>query len=978
MPNQYIKKIGITNNSDFKDHAKIGSDYLYERWESVDAVLQHHIDEQYRFFFARPEYNQDTDTITWYTKNWKEEICPIRIGLLSEPEQTDKYKRIFNETLNYYRSVVSKLSHNSDEYKILKRAIQNIDNPKYIDNFVFAINNQVVCLAWGMTLLENTKKPIESVVTDVPKIPIKKYAIRFAVGEHGAIEGNFSLRMPKGYTIMPTDIPTVKTNDGYEFVGWDINPDGFVVDGNQTFMANIQKVNNTIDNNLIDSIEGDTEQPIEEQSSALENNLPPSDVGVSQPWYKRFWLWLISTLTAFGHWFRKKGWKWLLAILLLLLLILLLQYCSDNNRDSIINDNDAVWIDDDRVHHGDGGIYDPGNPYESAPNPTNPGSGYEDLQPVLPDRPNEILPIEGTPEIIPGNPTIIGNRLNILMENDSKSILDLVRAFKTEYPEEQYKVVYYDDVVKRIQIEFPSEEREELKRKIPSQFSEFQVFVFDESLFEGSYTPNDPACTIEQSWYLNAIEASSAWDITRGSKDITVAVVDNGFNLNHPEFKDKIVMPYNVWTHDRTIFPLEEDHGTHVAGIAIGNADNGIGIAGIAPLCTFMPIQVANQGGIMTTTSVLDGILYALYQGADVINVSLGQQFQGLDRYPEAEQRAIINNRFKEEERLWREVMRIAQKHNNATIVVAAGNDNVLAGVEALQRPELFVTVSAVSETISPIRKADFSNYGEYSTISAPGVDIYSSCKNGYESMSGTSMAAPIVSGAIALLKSVNEGLTTQQIICALQSTGKSVRDNVGNLLQIHKAIQKVQEGNLNDCEPQPSTGDVQVLLSWNNYNDLDLLCVDPNNDLVCFKQPRVPSGGMLEIDMNVNARHSNQPIENIYWPQGQAPQGMYHVFISYYAQHESNINRTPYKVIVKYGGKEEIFEGDIEYKQSREPLSIFAFALGNDLEQPSPPQQTEDPNRNAQRQRIRQQLEQRRNELQQELNDIDNQLRNM
>ena len=976
MPNLYVKKIGNTSNSDFKDHAKIGADYLYERWESVNAVLQHYIEDQYRFFFARPEFDQDTDTIAWYTKNWEEETCPIRIGELNEPEETDKYKLIFNETLNYYRNVVSKLSHNSDEYKILNRAIQNIDNPKYIDNFVFAINEQVVCLAWGMTLLENTKKPIESVITDVPKVPIKKYAIRFVIDEHGTIEGNFSLRMPKGYTIKPTDIPLVKTDDGYEFIGWDINPDGFVVDGNKTFKANVREINNVVDNNLIDNIEDDIKPLIEEQSSS-EDNIQSSDAEVLQPWYKRFWIWLLSILSAFGLWFIKKGWKWLLAILLLLLLIFLLKCCTDSG-ESVINEDDTVWIDDDdRVQDG-GGIYDPGNPYESAPNPTNPGSGYEDLQPLLPDRPNEILPIEGTPKIIPGNPAIIGNRLNILMENESKSILDLVRAFKTEYPEEQYKVVYYDDVVKRIQIEFPSEEREELKRKIPSQFSEFQVFVFDESLFEGSYTPNDPACTTEQSWYLNAIEAPSAWDITRGSKDITVAVVDNGFNLNHPEFKDKIVMPYNVWTHDRTIFPLEEDHGTHVAGIAIGNADNGIGIAGIAPLCTFMPIQVANQGGIMTTTSVLDGILYALYQGADVINVSLGQQFQGLDRYPEAEQRAIINNRFKEEERLWREVMRIAQKHNNATIVVAAGNDNVLAGVEALQRPELFVTVSAVSETVSPIRKADFSNYGEYSTISAPGVDIYSSCKNGYVSMSGTSMAAPIVSGAIALLKSVNESLTTQQIICALQSTGKPVRDNVGNLLQIHKAIQKVQDGNLNDCEPQPSTGDVQVLLSWNNYNDLDLLCVDPNNDLVCFKQPRVPSGGMLEIDMNVNGHHSNQPIENIYWPQGEAPQGMYHVFISYYEQHESNINKTPYKVIVKYGGKEETFEGDIEYKQSREPLSICSFTLGNYQQQPSPPQQTDDPNREAQRQRIRQQLEQRRNELQQELNDIDNQLRNM
>lgn len=965
MSNQYIEKIGVTKISDFKDHVKIGGDYLYERWDSVYAVIQYHIEEKYKFFLARPECNSQEDTIYWFTKPWKEESSPIQIGKIQDIELVDKYKLIFNETLNHYKEVLSGFSHASDEYKILKRAIQNIDDSNYIENFVFAIGEQVICCAWGMTILEKHKKNIDSIIIDVPPLPIKKYSIRFLVDKPATIDGNDYLRKPKGYVITSADIPHINIGEDYDFLEWDTNPDGYVVEGDKTFTAQIQNKENT---NTIIVPDDDSENVKKESNNLIEK----------KPWYKRFWIWLTSILATLWHWFRKKGWKWLLLLLLLLLLIFLLKECS-GGCNGIINDRDTAWIDgDDNVRNGEGGIYDPGNPYEGVPSPTGPGSGYEDLQPLLPDRPNKIQPIEGEPEIIPGNPSIIGNRLNILMENESKSILDLVRAFKNEYPGEEYKVVYYDDVVKRIQIEIPANEREKMKQNIPSQFSEFQVFVFDESLFEGSYIPNDPAYEEEQYWYLNAIEALSAWDITRGSKDITVAVVDNGFNLNHPEFKDKIVMPYNVWTHDKNIFPQEVDHGTHVAGIAIGNMDNETGIAGIAPLCTFMPIQVANKDGIMTTTSVLDGILYALYQGADVINVSLGQQFQGLDRYPEAEQRAIINNRFKEEERLWREVMRIAQKHNNATIVVAAGNDNVLAGVEALQRPELFVTVSAVSETISPIRKADFSNYGEYSTISAPGVDIYSSCQNGYESMSGTSMAAPIVSGAIALLKSVNEGLTTQQIICALQSTGKSVRDNVGNLLQIHKAIQKVQEGNLNDCEPQPSTGDVQVLLRWNNYNDLDLLCVDPNNDLICFKQPRVPSGGMLEIDMNVNARHSNQPIENIYWPQGQAPQGVYHVLISYYAQHESHINKTPYKVVVKYGGKEETFEGEIEYKQSREPLSICTFTLGDNQKQPSPPQQTEDPNRNAQRQRIRQQLEQRRNELQQELNDIDDQLRNM
>ncbi|MDR1182842.1 MAG: S8 family serine peptidase, partial [Bacteroidales bacterium] len=354
-----------------------------------------------------------------------------------------------------------------------------------------------------------------------------------------------------------------------------------------------------------------------------------------------------------------------------------------------------------------------------------------------------------------------------------------------------------DDVVKRMQIEIPKEEREQLKQSIPGQFApEYELFVFDEALFKGVYTPNDPAFADPgKAWYLNAVHASQAWDITRGSEKITVAIVDNGFNLKHPELRGKVVQPYNVWTHSDEIFPQQVDHGTHVAGTALAVAGNGKGLCGIAPNCKFMPVQVADKRGMMTTTSALDGILYALYQGADVVNVSLCSQFAGLSQFPESAQQELIRSHFKEEERLWREIMRIAASHNS-TIVVAAGNDNVLAGIEALQRPELFITVSAVDKNSQSFDKAGFSNYGPFSTVSAPGVDIYSSTgKNDYQAMTGTSMAAPIVAGAVALMKSMNDTITTKQIICILQSTGVETRGNIGKLIQLDKALEKVKSG---------------------------------------------------------------------------------------------------------------------------------------------------------------------------------------
>jgi len=674
-----------------------------------------------------------------------------------------------------------------------------------------------------------------------------------------------------------------------------------------------------------------------------------------------------SLWRRFRLWFTDKGcFKWLLCLLLLLLLLLLFCWlfrnCSGNTAAPIPYPiADKPWIHDD-PRSGKGGIYNPGDPYKPVPTPP-------EYREVLP--PNQgVLPPVDTAEIIrnPENPAIIGNRLNILMENEDKSIMDLAKDFKAKYPDDKYKVVYYDDVVKRMQIEVPTEERAQLKQEIPAKFApEYELFIFDEALFETNYTPNDPAFNDQnKSWYLKAINAPQAWDIIKsrnGGRCLTVAIVDNGFSLEHPEFKDKVVMPYNVWLHSNEIFPAEVDHGTHVAGTALAIMDNGIGISGIASESAFMPIQVKNKQGMMTTTSILDGVLYALYQGADVINISLGPMFQGT--LPENVQRNIQDNHFKEEERLWNEVMKISNKHK-AIIVTAAGNENMLAGVDPMNRPKNFIIVSAVDKNNREYSKAGFSNYGDYSTVSAPGVDIYSTVgKDNYGAMNGTSMATPIVSGAVALMKNLNEELTAEQIICILQSTGLAADGKIGNVIQLDKALQKVMSGEFTDCESRPetpSTGDVQVLLSWENYNDLDLACVDPSGDRVWFKNKRIRSGGILEIDMNVKPNDSKTPIENIYWPQGSAPNGTYGVYLWLYKQHEANINETSYKILVKYGDKTEEFTGKIKIEDG--PVHITTFTLGNANAPPSNSRRDE--------------LLREREKLQRKINEIDNELSNL
>lgn len=389
-------------------------------------------------------------------------------------------------------------------------------------------------------------------------------------------------------------------------------------------------------------------------------------------------------------------------------------------------------------------------------------------------------------------------------------------------------------------------------------------------------------------------------------------------------------MPYNVLKHSSETFPQKADHGTHVAGTALAIIDNQIGLCGIAPNCSFMPVQVADKNGLMTTTSILDGILYALYQGADVVNVSLGVDFTGLDEFSEEFQKNLLRNHFKEEERLWNKVSDIAEKHQSV-IVVAAGNDNILTGIDAIQRPDNIITVSAVDKDNQLYAKADFSNYGEYSTVSAPGVDIFSTVgKNNYEVNSGTSMAAPIVTGAVALMKSVNKDLTTKEIIDILQRTGLPVHGKIGNLIQLDKALQEAS--GIESPPPVPTEfGDVKILLKWNNYNDLDLSCKDPNGDVVWWDNKKVSSGGQLEIDMNAKKETlSRTPQEHIFWPVGEAPDGTYHVYLRYYANHDSNIEETPYVVDFTYGDNVKTIEGVIKEENTEKRILVYSFTLGN------------------------------------------------
>ncbi len=105
-------------------------------------------------------------------------------------------------------------------------------------------------------------------------------------------------------------------------------------------------------------------------------------------------------------------------------------------------------------------------------------------------------------------------------------------------------------------------------------------------------------------------------------------------------------------------------------------------------------------------------------------------------------------------------------------------------------------------------------------------------------------------------------------------------------------------------------TGDVQVTLVWDNYNDLDLHVMAPSTEQISYRNKRSRCGGYLDVDMNVPGNMSIEPVENVFWPTGEAPPGSYRVIVHYFARHDEKKDATPFRVAVKINGEVKTFYG--------------------------------------------------------------------
>jgi len=235
--------------------------------------------------------------------------------------------------------------------------------------------------------------------------------------------------------------------------------------------------------------------------------------------------------------------------------------------------------------------------------------------------------------------------------------------------------------------------------------------------------PNDPS--FPSQYGLTAIRAPQGWDISTGSASVTIAILDSGVDLTHLDLAGKILQGYDFVNNDNVPFD-DYGHGTHVTGIAAALGNNGLGVAGVSWGARILPVKVLDGSGNGTFSGVAAGIIWATDQGAQIINMSLGgtgfsQILQDAVSY--ADSRGVL-------------------------MIAASGN----SGSNFVFYPAHFSQVMAVAATDASNQRTSFSNYGAEVEIAAPGVNIISLWPGGYNTLSGTSMAAPYVSGLAAVL----------------------------------------------------------------------------------------------------------------------------------------------------------------------------------------------------------------------------------
>lgn len=291
------------------------------------------------------------------------------------------------------------------------------------------------------------------------------------------------------------------------------------------------------------------------------------------------------------------------------------------------------------------------------------------------------------------------------------------------------------------------------------------------------YGLNDP--DLGELWAFESMDMQAFFNLLqttniKPAKKALIAILDTGVDAKHVDIKGNYRSLRSTFDND------PKGHGTHCAGIAAAVSNNNTGIASFSTNNQFVQVtsvKVLGAGGVGTQKSIIEGMLLAVDNGADVLSMSLGGPGNS------ARQKA------------YEQAVQYAGK-KGAIVVAAAGNSNRNARDFSPANTPGVLCVSAVDQQLN---RADFSNSVQDipMAVAAPGVDIYSTIPNGqYARYSGTSMATPYVAGLVGLMKSIRPELRAQQIHEFLVDSGKPTRNSAqtGKLIQPARAVRKVLE----------------------------------------------------------------------------------------------------------------------------------------------------------------------------------------
>jgi thermitase len=270
--------------------------------------------------------------------------------------------------------------------------------------------------------------------------------------------------------------------------------------------------------------------------------------------------------------------------------------------------------------------------------------------------------------------------------------------------------------------------------------------------FQDSFIPNDPEFQNQQ--WAETVNLPEAWTVSAGSSDVVVSVVDSGIRSDHPDLQDRLI-PGKNFVDDYPDDDTEDylGHGTEVAGIIAATGNNGIGIAGASMNVQLLPMRVGITRDGVRVSLIAEAVQESVDRNVDVINLSLGSPTQSA-RLEQALDYAAAND---------------------VVVIAAAGNDANQVSFPG-SSPS---TIAVGATTLDGSDLAYFSSRLSVTDLVAPGMGILTTSFNeqsgapGYAVVNGTSYSTPIVTGAAALIRSVNPELDVHQIRTLLTNTAQ-------------------------------------------------------------------------------------------------------------------------------------------------------------------------------------------------------------